>query len=108
MVMILVTPNNGNGHFTSLKCYKKSIFKQIQKILNPMAINVRRTSLTRETLHTLHCSARGVIYALIDVLGHYSVTCNNEIFAKLNLPIFVLLVKQVGKSQKYFNLLAFN
>ena len=51
---------------------------------------------------------RGVIYALIDVLGHFSVICNHEIFVKLNLPIFAVLVRQREKSQKYFNLLAFN
>ena len=28
-------------------------------------------------------------YNLINVLGHFSVICNHEVFAKLNLPIFV-------------------
>ena len=34
--------------------------------------------------------------------------CNDEIFVKLNLPIFVVLVGQREKSQKYFDLSAFN
>ena len=62
----------GNGRFTSLKCDKTSTFKQILKIFNPMAINVQRISLTHEKLHFFHYSVRGVIYALIDVLGHFS------------------------------------
>ena len=63
----------GNGRFTSLKCDKTSIFKQILKIFNLMAINVQRISLIHEKLHFLHYFLRGVIYALIDVLGHFSV-----------------------------------
>ena len=63
----------GNGNFTSLKCYKTSIFKQMRKIFNPMAMNVCRVSLTHMMLHFLHYSVRGVIYALIDILGHFSV-----------------------------------
>ena len=57
----------GHGSFTSLKSYK------IRKIFNPMAINKRRISLTNEKLHFLHYSVREVIYALIDVLGQFSV-----------------------------------
>ena len=35
--------------------------------------------------------------------------CNHAIFfVKLNLPIFLVLVRLREKSQKYFNLLAFN
>ena len=64
---------NARGVSGALKCYKTSVFKQIQKIFNPMAINVWRISLTEEKLHFLHYSVRGVIYALIDVLGHFSV-----------------------------------
>ena len=45
---------------------KTSIFKQIRKIFNPMAINIRRISLTHEKLHFLHFSVQGVINALID------------------------------------------
>ena len=33
---------------------------------------------------------------------------NHEIFVKLNLPIFVVLVGQQEKSQRYFDLSAFN
>ena len=63
----------GNGRFTSLQSYKTSIFKQIRKIFNPMAVNVRGISLTHEKLHFLHYYVLGVIYALIDVLGDFSV-----------------------------------
>ena len=34
--------------------------------------------------------------------------CNHKIFTKLNLPIFLVLVGQQEKSQKYFDLSAFN
>ena len=80
----------------------------MRKIFNSMAINVQRISLTHEKLHLLQCSVRGVIYALISVLGHFQSFYNYEIFVKLNLPIFVVLVRQGEKSQKYFNLVAFN
>ena len=63
----------GNGCFTSLKSCKTSIFKQIRKIFNPMAVNIRMISLIHEKLHFLHFSVRGVIYTLIDVLGYFSV-----------------------------------
>ena len=48
-------------------------YKQMLKIFNPMAINVQRISLIHETLHFLHYFVRGVIYALIAVLSHFSV-----------------------------------
>ena len=73
-----------------------------------MAINLRRISLAHERWHFLHYSVRGAISALIDVLGHFQSFCNHEIFVKLNLPVLVVLVRQEEKSQKYFNLLAFN
>ena len=63
----------GNGRFTSLKCDKRSNFKQMIKIFNPMTINVQRISLIHEKLHFLHYFVQGVIYALIDVLGHFAV-----------------------------------
>ena len=64
----------------------------------------------QENLYFLHLSVRGAIFALIDVLGHFSVIlfCYHEIFVKLNLPIFVVLVRHREKSQKYLNLLALN
>ena len=71
-----------------------------------MAINVWRISLTHGKLHFLHYSVRGVIYALIDVLGHFSVILQHKIFVKLNLPKFVVLVGQRQNHKKYFNLLA--
>ena len=67
-----------------------------------------RGYLTHEKLHFLHYPMREVIYALIDVLGHFQSLCNHETFAKLNEPIFVVLVEQREKSQKYFNLSTFN
>ena len=97
-----------HGRFTSLKSYKRSIFKQIRKIFNPKAINAWKISLTHEKLHFLHYSVREVIYALIDVSGHFSVICNHEIFVKLILPILLVLEGQREKSQKYFDLSAFN
>ena len=97
----------GNGRYTSLECYKTSIFKQIRKIFNPMAINGRTISLTYEKLHFLQYSVRGAIFALIDVSRHFQSFGGHEIFVKLNLPIFVVFVRQREKSQKYFNLLAF-
>ena len=45
--------------------------------------------------------------ALINVSDHFSVICKHEIIVKLNFPIFLVLVRQRGKSQKYFNLLSF-
>ena len=72
-----------------------------------MAIDVQRIFLTNEELHFLHYSMREVIYKLIDVLGHFQSFCNHEIFVKLNLPLFVVLVGQREKSQKYFDLSAF-
>ena len=72
-----------NGRFTSLKGYKTSIFKQIRKISNPTAINVRRISLTHEKLHFLHYSVLGVMYALFDVLGHFSVMLQSWNFCKV-------------------------
>ena len=93
----------GKGRFISLNCYKTSAFRQIQKIFNPMAIDVWRKSLTYEKLPFLHYSVRGVIYPLINNAIFQSF-CNHEIFVKLNLPIFLVLVKQREKSQEYFNL----
>ena len=64
----------GHHRSTSHQSYKTSIFKQIRKIFNPMAINVQRISLTHEKLHFLHYSVPEVIYELINVLGHFAVT----------------------------------
>ena len=79
----------GNGRLTSLKSYKTSIFKQIRKIFNPLAIDVWRISLTHEKLHFLHYSVQGVRYALINVLGSYSVILQPLTFCKIeftNIP----------------------
>ena len=51
---------------------------------------------------------RGVPCDLINVLGHFQSFCNHKIFVKLNLPIFLVLIRQREKSQKYFNHSAFN
>ena len=37
--------------------------------------------------------------------GHF---CNQEMFIRLNSPILLVLVKQRQRSQKYFDLSAFN
>ena len=98
-----------HGSFTSLKSYRTSIFKQIRKIFNSMAINVKRISLTRERLHFLHYSGQEVLYELIDVLAIFQSFCSHQIFVKLNLPIFiVLVVGQSETSRKYFDPSAFN
>ena len=86
----------------------KSIFKQIRKIFSLVAINVQRISLTQEKLHFLHHSVREVIYELIEVWAIFQSFCNHDIFVKLNLPMFVVLVGKREKSQKYFDPSAFN
>ena len=73
-----------------------------------MAINVQRISPIHEKLNFVHYFVRGVIDALIDVLGHFQSFCNHEIFVKLNLPMFVALMRQRERSEKCFNLFAFN
>ena len=73
-----------------------------------MATNVHGISLIPEKLQFIHYFVRGVIYAGIDVLGNFSVFCSHEILVKLNLLIFVVLVRQREKSQRYFNLLDLN
>ena len=78
------------------------------KIFNPTAINVQRISLTHEELLFLYGSVRGVHHDLINVLGHFQSFCNHEIFVKSNLPTYLVLLRQREKSQKYFDLLAFN
>ena len=51
---------------------------------------------------------QGVLYDLINVLGHFQSFCKHQIFLKFNLPIFLVLVRQREKSQKFFDLSAFN
>ena len=58
-----------------------------------------------EKLHFLHCSWQEALHDLINVLGPSQSFCNNEIFVKLNLPMFLVLVRTREKSQKYLNLL---
>ena len=47
-------------------------------------------------------------YDLINVLGPFLSFCCHKIFIKLNLPILLALVGQREKSQKCFDLSAFN
>ena len=47
-------------------------------------------------------------YHLINVLGPFQLFCNDEIFVKFNLFIFPVLVRRREKSQKYFDLSAFD
>ena len=68
-----------SGRFTSLNGYTISVFKQILKLISPMAINVQWISLTHELLHFIYLSVRGVLFDLIDVLGHFMSFCNQEI-----------------------------
>ena len=65
-----------------------------------MAINAQGISLTNEKLQILYCSVRGVLYDLVNVF----IPCKNEIFVKLNLPIFLVFVRHREKSQKFFDL----
>ena len=57
--------------------------------------------LIHEKLHFLW---RGALSDLNNVLGHFQSFCNDEIFVKLNLPMFLALVRTREKSQKYFDL----
>ena len=41
-------------------------------------------------------------------MARFQSLCNHEIYIKLNLPILLVLVEQRGKSQKYFDLSAFD
>ena len=100
--------SNRNGRFTSRKSYKTSILKQTLKIFCPMALNVQWIFLKHKELHFLGCSIRGVVCNLISVLGPFLIICDHEIFVKLKLPIFLVLVRQREKSQKYPGLFAFN
>ena len=52
------------------------------------------------------CDESMMIRSMFQAL--YQSFCKNEIFLKFNLPIFLVLVRQREKSQKYFDLLAFN
>ena len=62
-----------------------------------------------EKLDFLHYSVREVIYALIDVLGHFSVICNHQNFCKVELTYTCSAdIGQQEKSQKYFDLSTFN
>ena len=54
-----------------------------------MAINVPRIAPNHEKLHFLHCSVRGVLYDLINILGPFPSFCNHEIFINLDLPILL-------------------
>ena len=73
-----------------------------------MAINVQRIALTHEKLRFLHYPVPGVIHALIDVLGHFFSHFATMKFEKLNLSIFLGLLRKREKSQQYFDPLAFN
>ena len=86
-----------NGLFTSLKSYKTQISKQILKTCSPKAIKGKWISLTHEQLLFLYWCMRGVHYDLINVLRHFSVIFYHEIFLKLNLPIFWVLMRHWEK-----------
>ena len=68
---------------------------------------MQRIALTHEKLHFLYCSVGGVLYDLINVLALFQSSCNREIFQKLNLLLFLVLVRR-PLSQKCVDLLAFS
>ena len=65
--------------------------------------------LLREVKHPLGIVlCYGSPYNLIKIIGPFQPFCNHKVLINLNLPIIVVLVEMQGKSQKYFDLLAFN
>ena len=72
-----------------------------------MAINVQMISLTHENLHFLHYPVREVIYELVDVLGQFSVILQPLNFCKAEFT-YINSAGRREKSQKYFDLSAFN
>ena len=55
-----------------------------------------------------HTSKFLYFYASITYSSFRTLFYNHEIFIKLNLPIFIVLVRHRKKSQKYFDLSALN
>ena len=47
-----------------------------------------------------------LIFQTVDIFSIFESFCNHELFARLNLPMFPVLVRGREKSQKSFNLLA--
>ena len=68
--------------------------------MNPMAINGRTTSLTHEKLRFLHNSVRGAIFALINVLGHFSVILQPGNFSKVEFTFICSAGRTVRKNHK--------
>ena len=73
-----------------------------------MAINVQWIPLTYEQSHSLSRSVLGVLYDLINVEAIFQSFCKHEIFVKLNISTFLVLVRQREKSQKFFDLSVLN
>ena len=68
-------------------------------IFNPVAINMQGISLTHEKLHLLCCSVEVVFYDLINVSAFVESLRNHEILVKLNLPLFLVLLREREKSR---------
>ena len=102
------TEQLGMGVLPPLKTYTTYIIEQILKIFSPMVINVHWIPHTHEQSHFFIdlCDESIMIWSMFEAI--FLSFCNHEIFVKLNLPIFLKFLRQREKSQKYFDLLAFN
>ena len=79
------------------------------KVLNIcLKIYVLVITLEREETPIACCSVLGESLPFDQYLGPVSVLLQSLNLTRLNSPIFLMLVRQQEKSQKYFNLLAFN
>ena len=65
-----------------------------------MAINVPRIALSDEKLHFLHCSVRGILYDLINVLGPFSVILQPRNFFNVEFTYISNTRKIAGKITK--------
>ena len=86
--------------------FTTSIFKQKQNIMNPVAINVQRISPTHEKLHFLHCSVRGVLHDLINVLGPFQSYWKLQTWkvCSLELPMLLVLVRHPGGGTQHIHI----
>ena len=79
------------------------------KIFSPMAIECAEDIYHSSEIafSLLFCASIGALCDLMNVLNYFQSFWNHEICLQLNLPIFLVLLRQQEKSQKYFDLLAF-
>ena len=72
------------------------------KMFNAMAISVPGIALTHEKLHSLYFCLQGVRYDSINILGPCQLFCSHESSVKLNLAIFLVLVRQQENEKNAF------